>query len=102
MLVHFSNEIIQHLFKNVERMKIFDNVVQIFKINECESYALSKTREIASRKFDNVKSIDIFFSNQLRFDTNDSLIISEEMDFAFRLLCDQFLFCLYASSQIKR
>ena len=53
MLVHVSNEVIQHLPKSAERMKIFDNVVQIFKINECESCVF--------RKFDNVESFDIFF-----------------------------------------
>ena len=61
MLTHVSNEIIQHLSKNVEKMKIFDDVVQIFKTHKCESCILSKAREIVSRKSDNVESIDILF-----------------------------------------
>ena len=61
MLIHVSDEAIQHLLTDVEKMKIFDDVVQIFKINECESCALSKAREIVSRKSDNVESVDIPF-----------------------------------------
>ena len=61
MLIHVSGEVIQHLSKSVERMKIFDDIVQIFKINECESCTLSKAREIVFQKFDNVELIDTFF-----------------------------------------
>ena len=62
MLTHVSGEIIQHLLKSVEKMKIFDDVVQmISKINECELCVLSKAREIVFRRSDNVESVDIFF-----------------------------------------
>ena len=62
MLAHVSDETIQHLPKGAEGMKIFDDVAQMIpKTNECESCALSKAREIVSRKFDNAESADTLF-----------------------------------------
>ena len=53
MLGHASSEVIQHLKKDAEEMKIIDDAASIPRTNQCESCALTKAREIISRKSDN-------------------------------------------------
>ena len=58
-MTHASDDAIQHLKSNAERMKIAQGVEnKIPKTNECEPCALAKMHRMISRSSDNAKSSD--------------------------------------------
>jgi hypothetical protein len=66
MLSHAEIEIIEHLDKPIEDVKIIDDSF-VFTTIACETCALIKTHHVISRRFDQLESIT-YFLNRIDFD----------------------------------
>jgi hypothetical protein len=66
MLSHVKTEIIKHLEKTIDDLKIINDSF-IFITTACEIYALINTHHVISCRFDQFKSIN-YFLNRVSFD----------------------------------
>ncbi len=66
MLSHAETEIIEHLEKTIDDVKIIDDLF-VFTTIACETCALIKTHHVISRRFNQFESTD-YFLNKINFD----------------------------------